>query len=169
MQQLVPLPVLMPQPQLMLEPMQAFVGLQQRQQHQLLHRHQLEPVPMPMLQLKLMPQLELKLLPGPVPEPILKPELMLELPLMLVLMLMQQLGLELIHQPKLALIIQPVEQPQLGQQPMDLQLEQLLAMEFPIVGPMWLLPRMELLLMVLHHLKAFDCSKAVRVAPDSIH
>jgi len=85
---------------------------------------------------------------------------MLELQLMLVLMLMQQLRLELIHQPKLAPIIQPVEQP---------QLEQLLAMEFPIVEPKWLLPQMELLVVLLHHLKAFDCSKAVRVALDSIH
>lgn len=174
MQQLVPLPVLMPQPQLMLEPMQAFVGLQQLlQQHQLQHR--LEPEPMPMLQPKLMPLLGPKLLPEPIPEPepvpelMLKPELMLELQLMLVLMLMQQLGLELIHQPKLAPIIQLVEQPQLGQQPVDQQLEQLLAMEFPIVEPKWLLPQMELLLVLLHHLKAFDCSKAVRVALDSIH
>ena len=167
MQQLMPLPVLMPQPQLMLEPMQAFVGLQQLQQHRLQHR--LKPMPMPMLQPMLMPQLEPKLLPEPEPELILKPELMLELQLMLVLMLMQQLGLELIHQPKLTPIIQPVEQPQLGQLPMDQQLEQLLAMEFPIVEPKWLLPQLELLLMLLHHLKAFDCSKAVRVALDSIH
>ena len=122
-----------------------------------------------MPQPKLMPLLGPKLLPEP--EPMIKPELMLKLQLMLVLMLMlmQQLGLELIHQPKLAPIIQPVEQPQLGQLPMDQQLEQLLAMEYPIVEPKWLLPQLELLLMLLHHLKAFDCSKAVRVALDSIH
>ena len=68
--QLVPLPVLMPQPQLMLEPMQAFMGLRQLlQQHQLQHR--LEPVPMPMLtlQLELMPQLR----PKPQPELMLVP------------------------------------------------------------------------------------------------
>lgn len=166
-----------PLPQPMLVPMQAFMGPMPMPQP----GPMLEPELEPMLQPKLEPQPELELVLELLPKLKLKPELMPllmpmpQLELVLVLMLVPMLQLELIVRlkPKLELIIQPMvpqlePMPEQRQELMDQQPGQLL-LEFLIIEPEQLLSHLELqqLMLVLHHLKAFDWSKSKQVILDS--
>ena len=130
-----------------------------------------EPLPQPMLvpmqalmgPIKLGPQPEPMLEPMPQPELVPQPELKLELLLLPELIVQLELKLALIIQPMVPqLESEPKPKPEQQLKLMDQQPGQLLQ-EFLIIEPEQLLSHQEVqqLIMVLHHLKAFDRSKEV--------
>ena len=156
-----------PLPQPMLVPMQTLMGPMPMPQP--VPMLEPEPGPMPQPQPKLEPELELlpKLELKPELMPLLAPMPQLELKLELMLVPMPQLELIVQLKPKIELIIQPMvpqlePMPEQQQQLMDQQPGQL-QLEFLIIEPEQLLSHQELqqLIMVLHHLKAFNWSKQV--------